>query len=308
MAARKRSAARSTSPRASRQAARRVDHFIHYFKDLAGYSRYFGITPERSIYVPFKVNSWHQLPPRETLSADGAYVFTGGRSLRDLDTFVEAMRRVSCPGQLLYHDPKRMRADGTTLCLDGLPAHVRAVEDDGSVSSWLAQLAGAKVVVLTPAANSIRAIGVSTCLVAMALKKCVIITDSPTTRCILRDEVVIVPPEDPVALAAAIDRAWNDDVFREGVAARGRAYAERAQGAERLLTDLLRVCRARSSVHPLTRGAVHEQGPGNVGDEPVVTEAAAKRFHAAVVEDGAGIEDGQAGRAAAQAIDPAGVR
>ena len=38
----------------------RVDHFIHHFKDLSGYQRYFGIGPERSSFVPFKPNLRHQ--------------------------------------------------------------------------------------------------------------------------------------------------------------------------------------------------------------------------------------------------------
>src|SRR5262245_40933776 len=35
---------------------KRVDHFVFYFKELKGYQTYYGITPERSSYVPFKSN------------------------------------------------------------------------------------------------------------------------------------------------------------------------------------------------------------------------------------------------------------
>jgi glycosyltransferase involved in cell wall biosynthesis len=219
-----------------------VDHFIHYFKDLDGYTHYFGIKPQRSTYVPFKVNSWEKLPPAAELSAAGDYVFTGGRSLRDLDTFIAALRRVPFPGILLYHDLACMRENATTFSLDILPPNLRAVEDDGSEASWLAHLRGAKLVVVTTLASSIRAIGVSTYLTAMGLKKCVVITDGPGTKDILHEEAIIVPPADPVALADAIRRAWEDDALRETTAAAGRKYAEQIGGTGRLYADIIEVC------------------------------------------------------------------
>jgi glycosyltransferase involved in cell wall biosynthesis len=230
---------------------RRVDHFIHYFMDLAAYGRYFGITPARSSYVPFKVNGWELIPPAEELSADGEYVFTGGRSLRDLDTFARAMARVPYPGVLLYHDRALMQDNGTPLSLEGLATNVRAVEDDGSLASWLGQMRGARVVVFTTLPNSIRAIGVSSYLAAMALKKCVVITDGPATRGILTDEAVLVPAADPEALAEAIRRVWEDGALRERTAAVGRRYAESLGGSERLLADVLAVC-AAAAVTSLT--------------------------------------------------------
>jgi glycosyltransferase involved in cell wall biosynthesis len=228
--------------RVMRMLLKRVDHFIHYFKDLAGYERYFGIGPDRSSFVPFKINSWEHIPAADELSADGDFIFTGGRSLRDIDTFLAAMRRVAYPGVLLYHDLPRMAENGTPLSLDALPANVRAVEDDGSAGSWLEQMRRARIVVLTTLPSSIRAIGVTSYLMAMALKKCVIITDGPATRGILRDEAILVPAGDPDALAAAIERVWNDAKLREETAARGRAYAERLGGTERLFGDILRIC------------------------------------------------------------------
>jgi glycosyltransferase involved in cell wall biosynthesis len=221
---------------------RQVDHFIHYFKDLDGYTRYFGISPQRSTFVPFKINFWDKMPPAGELSADGDYVFTGGRSLRDLDTFIEAMRRVALPGILLYHDPACMRENGTPLSLDRLPANLRAVEDDGSADSWLAHLRGAKLVVITTLPSSIRAIGVSTYLTAMGLKKCVVITDGPGTRQVLNGEAIIVPPADPAALADALRRAWENDALRDATAAAGRKYAEKLAGTSRLYADLIEVC------------------------------------------------------------------
>ena len=222
---------------------KQVDHFIHYFKDLEGYSRHFGIGWDRSTYMPFKVNAWEQVPPARELSSDGLYVFTGGRSLRDVATFARAMQLVPYPGLLLYHDRERMKRDGTFLSLEQLPQHVRAIEDDGSPTSWITHLRDAKVVVIPTLPNVIRAIGISSYLDAMALKKCVIISEGPATRDILTDEAIIVPPGDPQALAKAIRDVWEDDALREQTAAAGRNYVAHLHSSRHFVTTLLAVCR-----------------------------------------------------------------
>jgi glycosyltransferase involved in cell wall biosynthesis len=221
---------------------RRVRHFIHYFKDLEGYSRYFGITPERSSYVPFKVNGWEQMPPAEELTAAGDYIFTGGRSLRDLDTFIEAMRHVPHRAILLYPNAAALKEHGTPLELPELPPNVEVVRDDGSHASWRDYIRRAKIVVITTLPSSIRAIGISTYLVAMGFRRCVVMTEGPATKDILHEEAILAPAGDPRALAAAINRAATDDTLREKTAAAGRHYAERVAGAARLHRDLVQTC------------------------------------------------------------------
>jgi len=220
----------------------KVDRFVLNFVDLEGYNRFYGISPARVSYVPFKVNSWDELPQAEELSSDGEYVFTGGRSFRDLPTFIAAMRMVDCPGVLVYHNPLLMKEHGTDLDLNNLPGNLRAEEDDGDPQSWLNYILRAKVVVLPILGNSISASGISAYLLAMACKKCVIISDGPATRGLLKDEAIIVPPADPVALANAIRRAWEDDDLRERTANAGRRYAESLGGEPRLLSDIVDVC------------------------------------------------------------------
>ena len=76
----------------------RVDHFIHYFKDISGYTRHFGIPAARSSYVPFKVNiNDVALSPDEIREE---YVFTMGVSLRDYDTFIRAVAEVPYPAAI----------------------------------------------------------------------------------------------------------------------------------------------------------------------------------------------------------------
>jgi len=52
---------------------------------------------------------------------------------------------------------------------------------------------------------------------------------------------VIVPPEDPAALRAAIVQAYADRPFREAVAAAGRAYALSLGGEDRLCGSVVDV-------------------------------------------------------------------
>ena len=221
---------------------KKVDRFILYFTDLEGYERFYGISPARASYVPFKVNSWETISPVEELSSDGEYVFTGGRSFRDLRTFIMAMRQVDHPGLLLYQNSSLMKQHGTEIDLNELPRKLRAEEHGGDDATWIEYIRRAKLVVVPTLANTISSTGISTYLVAMALRKCVIITEGPATRGLLRDEAIVVPPGDPVALAQAIQRAWEDDALRDGIARAGRRYAERHEGEARLLADILTIC------------------------------------------------------------------
>jgi glycosyltransferase involved in cell wall biosynthesis len=228
--------------RIKRLLLRKVDRFILYFTDVQGYERFYGISAARCSYVPFKVDSWEDLASPSSLSPDGEYIFSGGRTLRDLPTFIAAMRRIAYPGILLHQHISVMREHGTKLELQDLPPNLRAVEDGDDQAIWLEYIRKAKVVVVPTLPHSINAAGIGTYLMAMALKKCVIITEGVATRGVLRNEAIVVPPNNPVALAQAICLAWENDELRERTAAAGRRYAEQLGGENRLLTDIIEVC------------------------------------------------------------------
>lgn len=222
---------------------KKVDLHILFFNDLAGYERWFGITSAKSRFVPFKVNSWEIISHDEAANGEGEYVFCGGRSLRDLETFKRAMAQVPFPGLLLYQqDPSFMALHGTPVDLNGLPPNVRPERHDGNNDTWIEYIRRAKIVVIPAFANSIYAPGLSLYLLAMALRRCVIISEGPQTRGLLDKEVVVVPPEDPAALARAIEKVWQDGAFRKQVADAGRKYAEECAGEERMLADIANAC------------------------------------------------------------------
>jgi glycosyltransferase involved in cell wall biosynthesis len=227
---------------AKRRLLRRVDHFILYFKDLSGYSEFYGISPARSFfYVPFKVNL-PKIPKLEEVSAGGEFIVSVGRSHRDIGTFVAAMRQVNYPGILLYQDSAVFCKHGTDLDLENLPNNLQTqsnVDGDGRYEDLIRR---ARVVVLPIAADCISSAGISSYLVAMAFRRCVIITDGPATHGLLTEEAIVVPPGDARALAQGIRTAWEDDGLREKVAKAGRRYAEQLGGEDRLLRDILNLC------------------------------------------------------------------
>jgi glycosyltransferase involved in cell wall biosynthesis len=219
---------------------KKVDLFILYLRDLTGYERYYGVSADRAVYVPFKANIWDLVGNQQNLSSDGEYVLVAGRSLRDIKTFTEAMRLLEYPGVLLHQGSQTMAKHGTTLPVN-LPANVRVVQHDGGRKSWVEYIRKARVVAI-PTLPTITAAGVSVYLDAMALKKCVILSDNPASRGILTGEAIIVPPQDPVRLAEAIREAWENDELRERIASAGREYVQTLQGEDRLLNDIVDTC------------------------------------------------------------------
>jgi len=210
----------------------RVDRFIHYFRDLRGLTRVYGIGPECSSYVSFKVNlaDRHALEPQP----EGEYVLCFGRSMRDFDTFLAAMERLpDVPGAITRPDPKIFATHHArfTRPISAIPANVSVLDDNRTEESEIRILRNAKLVVLPILAKSLVASGISTCLNAMYLEKCVIGSEGPGMSDIFTCEVLTFPPEDPQRMSETIRRAWDDSALRRATAAAGRRFALHA-GAE----------------------------------------------------------------------------
>jgi glycosyltransferase involved in cell wall biosynthesis len=220
---------------------RKVDLFVLYFHDLADYERLYGIGPGRTAYVPFKSNSWERLPPARELANDGEYIFTAGRTMRDLHTFVEAMRLVPYPAILMHLKGENLDAHGTRVPIDALPPNVRLLEHDGNRATWIERMRKAKIVVIPILPATISSSGIGTCIDAMAMRKCVVITEGQSTHGLIVDEALVVPAQNPVAMADAVRRLWEDEAFRTAMSERARRHAESLAGAERLHRDVARV-------------------------------------------------------------------
>lgn len=219
---------------------RKVDRFILHFKDTSEYERIYGIPPAKCVFVPFKVNYWEKMSEEDRSSKTEEYVFTAGRSYRDFPTFIEAMRTVDYPGLLLYEEAALLKRSATDVDLSNLPANLAAAKNEGE-QSWVDYIRRAKIVVVPLLPSTMYAPGLSLYLMAMAMNKCVIVTEGLATRGMLADEAIIVTPRDPGAMADAISRVWNDDALRRKTAEAGRRYAERCGGESRLLEDIVRI-------------------------------------------------------------------
>jgi len=218
----------------------RVDHFIHYFRDISGYTRHFGISAARSSYVPFKVNIFDvRLSPEEIAEK---YVFTMGVSLRDYDTFIRAISDLPYPAAIPEFSFKNFEGRDRTWrwTKENLPHNLTILPDSGMRADLIRNLAGARVVVIPTLASSLCASGISSCLSAMYLGKCVISTAGPGASDVLTDQALLVAPHDVTALKNAITRAWEDDSLRRETAEIGRRYAASLGGETELLQRIYR--------------------------------------------------------------------
>ncbi|MEJ7637730.1 MAG: glycosyltransferase [Singulisphaera sp.] len=204
---------------------REVDGFLLPIKDTSGYEIGYGIGKEKISYFPFKVNSLDLI--RRAAGRGQEYVLTCGQSYRDFGTFCAAMSGLDYPAIILTPRGPDRALHGSSAEEFPIPNNVRIVHDDGSPESWIGYIADAKLLVLCIAPEAINPSGLSAYLVAMALGKCVVITESPATRGILADgqDAVLVPVRDPGAVRAAIAELWVDDARRDAIARRGYEYA-----------------------------------------------------------------------------------
>ena len=212
----------------------RVDHFIHYFRDIEGYQRFWGIGPERSEYVPFKPNIRYRYTPKNTL---GEYVLCFGESMRDFANYLMAMTELEIPGAITEWAVTLLKREGITI---PIPKNVQVLQDNRTQEAMINILEGAKIVAIPMKPENINASGISIYLNAMLLGKPVVLTEGPGVSDLLTEgQALIVPPGDHHALGNAVKLLWNDPELSAKYAETGRRYAE-SLGGEPELHDRIR--------------------------------------------------------------------
>lgn len=209
-----------------------VDLFISFMNHQPALESAYGIAATRHAFVPFKANAFARRHLNTRFSDEG-YVFTGGRSRRDFATFCAAMSTLGYPGVIVTPIASEGQQHETYFNSARVPSNVRVIHDDGSSESWTRWMGSARLVVICISDDSISPSGVGVYLQAMALGKCVILTECPATRGVLEpdNQAILVAQRDVAALTDAIQRAWQDGELRSEIAQRGRSYA-RALGGE----------------------------------------------------------------------------
>ncbi|HMV70366.1 MAG TPA: glycosyltransferase, partial [Myxococcota bacterium] len=171
--------------------------------------------------VPMRQIHWHPYPvhpghfPAGRPVAEAAWAFTGGSHQRDWRTLAAAVRQLPAGARpLRIHTP------------DPIPA---PLVSDGEVRllHFHEALANSRYVVLPMVPDERRPAGVSVVSLALAAGRPLVATATHGLIDHLRHghDAILVPPEDPRALAAAMARLDEDDELLERLAAGARRSA-----------------------------------------------------------------------------------
>jgi len=216
---------------------KRVHKIVLYYKNTKGLQQYYKVSADKFLYVPFKINQ-PDIISRMT-PADGGYVFCGGKTRRDFNTLFEAVKDLNCPVKLVTTDNSDIAQHGSYVDEQSAPANVEVTRLDGSPEAFISYMASARVVVM-PIKPDICGAGIGVYIMAMALKKCVILSSGQGAEDVLdSDQAIIVPACDPLSLRTAIIKAFNDSEYRRTYEDNGFKYAWALQGQEKLLQSII---------------------------------------------------------------------
>lgn len=214
-----------------------VDLFISYARNTRGIQEIYGLPESRFMYVPFKVNDWEIVTTLET--EDRGYILVAGQTRRDFTTLKRAIEQLSMPVRIVAPPQGVLSRHGSVLDPEGWPEHVTFVRNAVTPETFLPEVAGARLVVLPILERNITPSGIGVCLVAMALRKCVVVSSGPVADGMIDDgQAIIVPAGDWVALRDAIVRAWTDSTVRAATSQRGFEYAMALGDEKRLHEDI----------------------------------------------------------------------
>ncbi len=203
---------------------KRVHLFLVLMKDTSRYQKYFRLRPEQFRYLPYKINAFDLIS--KTAITDEGYIFCGGKSRRDFKTLFAAVRGLPYPVKLVTVSNAELAPHGSFLDAASAPSNVEIIRHDGSVDLFVKYMSAARLVVIPIKRDIITQAGIAVYIMAMALKKCVIISAGPGVDDVLPTEAaVIVPPEEISALTQAIKRVWSDEAYRQKFEKNGYDYA-----------------------------------------------------------------------------------
>lgn len=215
----------------------RTHRILVYYHNTQGLEHHYHIPSEKFEYIPFKVNQLEMI--RSMTPVDRGFVFSGGKTRRDFTTLFEAVRGLDCAVRVVTMADSEITRHGTFVHDGAAPENVEIVRLDGGAEPFLSEMAAARLVVL-PVTPEICGAAISVYIQAMALRKCVILTEGPAAEDVLTSgQAIIVPARDPVALRQAIERALRDDEYRAQFERNGYEWAMPLGGERELYERLL---------------------------------------------------------------------
>jgi glycosyltransferase involved in cell wall biosynthesis len=183
-----------------RLVSRSVAQFVVWStEELRSYPDYFGIEPERFVFVPYHAT----LGGEHVRPVKGDYVFAGGDSVRDYATLLEAFADLDIP-LVIAAKNRQWRKVATGM------KHVTV--DEVSPRKFRELMAAARLVVVPIEKGTMRGAGQQTYLTAMELRKPVIVTEAPGVHDHIEHGKTgwIVPAADAVALRTTIEHVWQE--------------------------------------------------------------------------------------------------
>ena len=239
--------------RAYRWMYRGVDRLVYFSPNQTEvYRDVLGIPEERLSFVPFGID--HEYFTPRDVEEEGFVLAVGRDKGRDWATLFDAVRgtdldlRVVCrPEDVAGQDvPPNATVLGTV---------------DRSTYRDLTARARAVVVATRPLAYPT---GQSVTLESMAMGKCCVVSDTPAMAPYLRDGVdaVLVPPQDPAALRAALLRVVDDPDLRKRVGVAAREAVERRFNAPAMWREIAGLLRDEVGVDRGTHGGGRDGGDG----------------------------------------------
>jgi glycosyltransferase involved in cell wall biosynthesis len=217
---------------------RRVHRILLYYRDTSEIQRTLGLPASSFDYMPFKINQ--EALVSSTPTSDRGYIFCGGKTRRDFKTLIAASEALGYPVKIVTTPNEDIAQHGSYLEEGPFPPNVEVIRLDGSAKPFIELMANSRFVVL-PLKPDITGVGIGVYIMAMAMGKCVVISEGPATRGVLTDDLaVVVPPLDAPALQRALERVYTDEAFRTKVASNGQRYALGLGGERRLIENVIR--------------------------------------------------------------------
>lgn len=164
----------------------------------------------------------------------GGYVLSVGAEGRDYDTLLAAVGRLGVPTVIV---PSSLWL--SQVAVDELPANV-TIQRDLSFRALRELYHEASVVAVPVRAGADYAAGINAVLEAMAMRKPIVVTDTPGLAGYLDDGQTMrtVPGADPAAFADALDRLLSDPATARRLGHEARAVVERGRNVDTYVAEV----------------------------------------------------------------------